>query len=74
VGEIKMNFTQDELILLEICFSMNSGDTTMRDEIMPEWLESEGFSKAKTEKTFKALDKKFKEFNLNFLNVYNEEK
>lgn len=61
-----MNFTQDELILLEICFSMNSGDTTMREEIMPEWLKSEGFSKAKTEKTFKALDKKFKKWTNQF--------
>jgi len=60
VGEIKMKFTQEELILLEICFSMNSGDTTMRNEIMPGWLKPEGFSKTKTEKTFKALDKKFK--------------
>ena len=66
-----MKFTQEELILLEICFSMNSGDTTMRNEIMPGWLKPEGFSKTKTEKTFKALDKKFKEIeNSYYADVY----
>ena len=66
-----MKFTQDELTLLEICFSMNSGDTTMRNEIMPGWLKPEGFSETKTEKIFKALDKKFKEIeNSYYADVY----
>mgnify|MGYP003122369915 CR=1 FL=1 len=57
-----MKFTKDELALIKICFDMNSGDNTVRYEIMPDWLKQDhDFSKSKTEKLFKQLDKKLKE-------------
>jgi len=59
-----MKFSKEELIMLEICFSMNNGDNTMRHEIMPDWLKQDhDFSKSKTEKLFKSLSKKFNQFN-----------
>ena len=64
IGEIKMKFTQEELILLKLCFDMNAGDNYVRDSLFPEWLKNDhDFNNAKTEKIFKSIAKKFKEIN-----------
>jgi hypothetical protein len=61
IKEKPMQFTKEELILLEICFDMNAGDNYVRNNLFPEWLEKDhNFSEAKTEKIFQSIAKKFK--------------
>ena len=59
-----MRFTKKEMYLLWYCFDMNNGDTYVREEMFPEWLERDyNISKKEVEQIFKSLEKKFNNFN-----------
>ena len=58
-----IRFTKEEIELLEISFDMDSGDDTMRNDYMPEWLQQDyGYSRKKVEKLFKSIEEKFRKF------------
>ena len=50
-----MKFTKKEMYLLEYCFDFNSGDTYLREELIPEWFNQDfNISKKEVEQIFKS--------------------
>ena len=57
---MNIKFTDNELSLLKACFDLDSGDTYIRETLMPEWLKEDcNLSEKQTEKLFESIDKKF---------------